>query len=324
MKVFLVKSDNGACYQYRIAPYLLIKSDIEFVITGEMKEPDIYDPSIAAILIQRPVHEQLPEFILDLKKNGKKVIVEIDDDLLNVPHNNPSFYYYRKHSKNYMECLKSADYIHCSTPEIAAGFSSKAIVFPNGVDMGKYCDFSPLPFSCIWQGSPTHKDSLDLIKEPIKELLNKGVKVILQSNLEWLKSLFKPHPNLYLRGWVDVSESYKIPQQASVNLTPLPQGKFNSAKSELKVIEAAAWGIPSVSSPVAPYLRFNRLSGGNVIVNKERPKEWVKEILRLLEDKELWDDKSRLSKECVEKNYNLETINKNRLEWWTKILITKN
>lgn len=322
MKVLLVKSDSGACYEYRIAPYKHINSEIEFAITGEMKEPDIYDSEIKAVLIQRPVHEQLPEFICDLKKNGKKVVIEIDDDLLNVPAANPAFNYYRNNTKTYLECLKLSDYIHTSTPEIAAGFPGKSIVFHNAIELSKYTyKKTERTNSIMWQGSPTHKESLDLIKEPIRELLNKGVKVILQSNLDWLKSMFRPHPNLSLRGWVDVSESYKIPLSADINLTPLPQGKFNSAKSELKVLESAAWGIPSISSDISPYRRFHNVSGGaNILIKKERTKEWVNAVMSLLSDDKLYSEKSRLSKEAVEKFYSLEKINEQRKIWWEKIL----
>ncbi len=322
-KVLIHPRDKNACGMVRIyEPYQNLKVEgVEFVISDVIDTTFANDESIKAVLIQRADHEICPSYIRQMQKCGKIVVVETDDDISNIPPSNGYYSYYKSVANIYNECLKLADYVHTSTPELAR--SHKSVVFLNAANLKKYDQSKPEETKAIlFQGSPSHADSLELVKPAISELLSMGHKVIMVSNLEWLKTIFKtPHPNLELRGWVETSEAHKIPLMGYINLTPLPKNKFNEAKSELKVLDAAVYGIPSVSSDIAPFRRFHEKSGGgNIIVKKERPRYWTEAILSLLENEELYKEKSRLSKQAVLEHYDLEIINKQRADWWKKIL----
>jgi len=173
-----------------------------------------------------------------------------------------------------------------------------------------------------WQGSPTHVDSLMLIYHVINAIIKRtNVTVILASDASWLKSIgFKESKNLKIIGWMSLNKVLLFSAVSDVCLTPLPNNAFNQRKSELKVLESAAWGIPSVSSPVAPYLRFNKISGGGNIIVKEKYSSWMKAILTLLEDEVLYKEKSTLSLQSVKDHYDLTKINKQRADWWQSIL----
>lgn len=294
---------------------------IEFILSNNFDNAWLSgegDEMVDAVLIQRPVDLLVLDFIKEWKSEKRGIIaIETDDDLENLPYSNPAYEILKgKPLGIYTECLQLADYVHCSTPELVK--SEKYIVFANGINLDKYNE--PLlrnERSVGWAGSPTHLDSLLLIKPVINELLISGVNVVLCSNREWLEYLFAPHSHLTIMGWADLDKAYLLPSIADVNLTPLPNNKFTRGKSELKVIEAAAWGIPSVSSSVSPYTRFNKLSGGgNVIVKKERPKEWLKEIYKLLEDEGRYKECSEKSLACVKDMYDLHLINQSRQKWW--------
>lgn len=321
MKVLIVPSDRETCGTYRTFVYEKIKSDdIEFVISMVLTEKDITDPTIDAILIQRPIHPELPEFIKDCKKEGKLIVIETDDDISVIPANNPWFHQYKKGIKIHEECVRLADYVHVATPEFKK--NDKSFVFYNALDLTKYGKRERTG-EVHWHGSRSHRDSLELIRPTIRELLEQGIKVVLMSNLEWLKDIFKDidNENLVFKGWVNIEDYYLEVKRADIFLTPLPKNKFNENKSELKCVESAAWGIPSVSSNIAPYKRFHELSGGgNILIKKERPKEWTKAIMEPLTNETLYNECSQKSLEAVKKYYNLEIVNQNRAAWWQRVL----
>ncbi len=74
--------------------------------------------------------------------------------------------------------------------------------------------------------------------------------------------------------------------------------------------------IPSV----APYIRFHEKSnGGNILVKKERTKNWLDAIYSLLDNQFLYDNLSSRSYMAVNETYNLEVVNKFRAQWWNNI-----
>lgn len=278
---------------------------------------------VDAVMMQRPSDPMFVRFCKDYQGHGGKVIVEVDDDLLNLHINNPAKGYYTKErADTHKELLRICDYIHCSTPELKESLRQeiKTFVFHNAIDLTNYTIPYRKECDIMWSGSETHKDSLDLIKPVIYQLLDMGKKVILMSKKAWLESMFRPHRNLTMLDFVPFMEYYKIPSMAKVFLTPLPHNRFNASKSELKVLEAAAWGVPSVSSDTAPYRRFNKASKGANVIVKEKFCEWMKAILSLLEDKDLYEEKSLLSLSAVKNIYNLELVNQERAKWWKQIL----
>ncbi len=328
--VLCIPSDtNGAVGSVRIRePYSNIEcEDIKFIISNSLGDAWLSEDDndlVDAVILQRPETKIMAQFAKDFRAEGKLVIVESDDDISCLPPSNPLFQLHRTEEhkdrlKYFNECVQHAHYVHVSTPELKYG--NKSVVFLNAINLKKYQHGLPKQSTVEWHGSPTHKDSLDLIKPVIEELNNNGIRVKLMSNKKWLESMFKPHANLELSDFIQEEVYHVMPSQAKIFLTPLPDNKFNRAKSELKCIQAGAWSIPCISSDVAPYRRFNEKSNGaNIIVKKEKPKYWVNAIYDLLGDDYLYSQLSMKSKAAVENIYNLETVNKQRAEWWRNLL----
>src|SRR5439155_25113703 len=88
--------------------------------------------------------------------------------------------------------------------------------------------------------------------------------------LRWVPPLpFAQHPTIY--------------SLFDVNLAPLETTPFNVCKSDLRLIEGGAHGVPYVASKIAPYLEFSRQSddiGGHLAAT---PTEWVRGIADLLD-----------------------------------------
>ncbi len=327
--VLCIPSDtNGAVGSYRIRePYSnIVCDDIRFIISNSLGDAWLSEDDndlVDAVILQRPETKIMAQFAKDFRAEGKIVVVESDDDISCVPSSSPVFRLYKEEEhrnrvKYFNECVQSAHYVHVSTPQLKYG--NKSVVFYNAINLKKYQQGLPKQQTIEWHGSPTHLDSLELIKPVIAELTHNGIKVRLISSIKWLESLFDPHPNLELRDYVQEEIYYIMPSQAKIFLAPLPNNKFNRAKSELKCIQAGAWKVPSISSPVSPFLRFNDLSnGGNVIVKKERPRYWLNAIYDLLGDDYLYKTHSELSYNAVVNHYSLEGVNKKRIAWWRNV-----
>ncbi len=319
-----MNSDFSGCGGYRITEvYNNIQSDIKFVISHQTK--DVYQDGklVHAVLIQRPADKILTQFCIDAKKEGIKVVVEMDDDLHNIHSSNPAkgFYTQDKINDN-MNILRLCDFIHCSTDYLKHSLKhpKKTTVFENALNLKKYNHSYDKRYDVMWTGSETHADSLMLIKGVIKQLLEQGVKVGLMSGKKFLESIFDPHPNLDILDLIPFNSYYHIPALTKVFLTPLPDNHFNRSKSCLKIIEAAAWGVPCISSDTEPYRKFhNKSDGGNILVS-DKFSDWMKVISSLLDNQYLWQEKSEKSFAAVKNIYNLELVNKKRADWWSSIL----
>ena len=119
---------------------------------------------VDAVLMQRPYlgdHIKMAEMI---KKNGKPLIIDFDDDLTCVPLDNPNFMTYQGIEKNVADLVAMADKVIVSTEELKnrfmVGKTNKFWVIPNALDD----IFLPLrlkhgsktsPTLC-WRGSETH------------------------------------------------------------------------------------------------------------------------------------------------------------------------
>jgi hypothetical protein len=77
-----------------------------------------------------------------------------------------------------------------------------------------------------------------------------------------------------------------------IALAPLTKSKFNRYKSELKILEAAAYKIPIVCSNVEPYTNHRSNLGAFFVTNND----WTTPLTKLIE--------SGKSKEIGEINYN--------------------
>ncbi len=321
--VVVMHGAKNASYQYRIKePYENLRCGINFVICDQLGNSGFKtSDEIEAVLLQRPAHESLLNFMKSFNAQGKISVIDTDDDINHIAHSNPVTKQYSAEAfKIYNQCLKEATYVHVTTTELKK--SNKYIVFPNAIDLSKYVNpLQKIKRSVFWAGSDSHLDSLLLIKPVIKELLNNSVNVIMMSTKHgWLESLFDPHPNLTLFSTVPFEEYLFYPSMAEVVLAPLPNNRFNNAKSELRLLESGAWKIPCVASDVSPYRRFAELSGGTVLVKKERTKNWLNAIYSLLDNEQYRNDCGEKSYLCVKNHYELHLINKMREKWWRDVL----
>lgn len=324
---------------YRLEePYKNISCEgVEFIFaTGEVKLYDSFEYD--GLLIHQPTIDIHENFVKEYRKQGKLFVVDVDDDLTILPFSNPVFQNMREEdrAKFYKNALQLCDYIHVSTPELKESLCQvkKTEVFSNAIDLKKYdTDIQdvrnvfrntykiPAEDKIVaWFGSHTHHADLELIFPVINELFRrKNITVVLCSSIKWLRQIgFRSEhfPKLVALDYLPFDMYCNTIGIADVSLAPLVKNKFNACKSEIKVMEAAVHGVPSVVSAVAPYQRFAGASNRErvFLVQKGRIALWMNAIDSALGY--LGGAAGENARQAVESNYNLEMINKERALWW--------
>lgn len=343
-RIVYLPADFAGCGQFRmIQPVNDLKKidveDLKFDLIHEKVPNDTNFGTLLstleeydAVVFQRVASQKILGILKEVKKRGKKVYMDIDDALFHVSKTNPARKVWTPGStawETLKEALPLCDKIFFSTPQLSDVYGiSNFEVFYNGLDLlnpiystenSRYNDIPRDKKVVGWAGSSSHIDSLKEIKKTIKKLISQRDDVIfaLCSNPEFLDFFDIPkEKKLYVQHkpfekWPPIMSIF------DVSLTPIVPGIFNSCKSELKVLEAGIWGVPSVCTLEAPYVRFNKNSdGGNSLVYQNDTNEWVKKINILLDNKNKYKEMSEKTKNTVESMYNLREINKKRIDFF--------
>lgn len=248
-----------------------------------------------AVLVQRPTSIMLLDTIKALKRAGIRIIVEIDDDLAALSPRHPSWALLRMpgHSPTaFIEAAKIADRVVCSSAALLERYGGDhGVLVPNFLPphfygLEKSEDATP---HVGWPGSVgTHPDDLAVMGNALTRL-----KVPMK--------IVGPPPRTGRTGLgVDIEYTGSVPfeewipavSQIHTGVAPLEDTLFNTAKSSLKPLELAVAKVPFVCSPTREYLHL----GAGLFAGK--PKEWERQLRRLLID-------PVLRAEEVERNYEI-------------------
>ena len=215
--------------------------------------------------------------------------------------------------------LLLADYVTCTTEELADEIylhNENVQVLPNGVDLNysgwKEERVSEDKFVFGYLGGPCHTRDVALLR---------GVSMATGAHFRLFgyngTDIYKFYASILDGGNFSLfkgADIWNYPQfynYLDVSLVPLEDSKFNSMKSELKMIEAGAFGKAVIVSNVKPYT--NVISDKNCIA-VESKSEWIDAIKRLNGNKELARDLGEQLREDT-KRYSLDVINIDRFNF---------
>jgi hypothetical protein len=225
-----------------------------------------------AIYVQRDAltPEQTAAFISTASSRGIKIVLDLDDDLVTVGHGaahrqisqlNPEI-------SDGLEVLAgAAETVIVSTPELAkrlGPIAREIEVFENRLDPriwdtkigSHFARPSDDAIRAVYIGTTTHTADLALLEGVFADGFSfHGRKVLLDvigvtpDNKAWFQRL-QPTASEY----PDFIKYLRINSTRwDVALAPLVDDYFNAAKSDLKLLEYAALGLPTVASNVGPY-----------------------------------------------------------------------
>ena len=181
----------------------------------------------------------------------------------------------------------------------------------------------------LYQGGVTHLRDIKLITNNVILKGNKKIDAILiiagyvKGIKVWetiLKEFKKVFTEVQTVEGCKPNEYAKVYAQADICLVPLEDNDFNKHKSELKVLEAAAYGLPVIVSGVKPYTNICVHMNNAYIINPKRNVDWLKAINSMISNRELRYLLADQLKEDVDKKYNFKEIVELRKEIFKKII----
>jgi len=251
------------------------------------------DTSFDAIIFSRPHHDSL---MLSYKRLGIPVIVDMDDDFHAIPEDHPGYKWVGKGDELYLNklenCLYLADRVTVATSalqERLMRFNPNCTMIPNGwsadnfnwlVKRSLYKD----RFIFGWGGTVTHRKDFRQCINPIKAFLKKHTNAMISiiGDLEIYNYFVNVPEDQKL--FIPMIDYHLYPIGLSmwdVLLAPLEDTYFNQAKSDIKLIDAGAKGIPYIASDISIYKGWE---GCGLLVN---PEGWYEAMEKLIEQPEL-------------------------------------
>lgn len=301
-------ADSGGCGHYRMK--LPAEALARQGLATTKADKTLYvDEPYDVIIAQRSSGSRPSEVFKMVSESATLAVFEMDDDLFNIPEDNPSHEYYSRPAvlRQLEDNLAVANLVTVSTEYLGKRMSeytdAPVVVLPNCVDTVR---LSKRPesegvVSVGWAGSGTHKADLEAAAVPLRRAVNKaGVKFKLVG--ADYSQILRVTDTEYL-GWRDSVDEFYDLLDFDIGVAPLVDNEFNRSKSALKALEYGARGIPTIASDVEPYSKYIEHGVDGFLVQYDY--EWSKYIRLLASDAELraeMGDAARLKAETFDIN----------------------
>jgi glycosyltransferase involved in cell wall biosynthesis len=307
--ILWLHSDRGGCGAYRAyLPALSLAAagfDSHFLHHQKMllSNPDTELEGIDLVVFQRAVGPVPTRWMDICAARGIATVMEVDDDLFNVPRKNPAAWLWNK--KQAQQWLRDqfnrADHIIVSTAplktrvlqEMRWTTGAKITICPNHLHPEVWRDAVAGPrvenhgrTVIGWQGSLTHNTDFQVAAVALGRVVKDCPEAVLR--------LFGAVPSA-LQGHVPVERFQYVKGvpydqypatlaylNYDIGIAPITDSLFNRAKSNVKLLEYAALSIPAVASRVYPYT--NTVREGETGFLATTPDEWYAALIALVRD----------------------------------------
>jgi O-antigen biosynthesis protein len=211
------------------------------------------------------------ESLIDQTHGGARLAVDIDDAFHLMDESHPQFDEYRGRITTLTRLLDAAAMVWCSTDALRDSLdpshSKKATVVPNTIDprlwrryrKGLHSARSGGRLELLYMGTSTHAPDLEMILPSLERLASDHPEAfrltivgLVQTapDPSWIRRIPTPYRSEYphFARWLRDQAG-----EFDVGIAPLADSVFNRLKSDIKVLEYTALGLPSIASPVGPY-----------------------------------------------------------------------
>lgn len=276
-RVLGLRADKSGCGFYRIEqPLRQLRMSGTKVWIDDFPE-DVDSANI--IVCQRTHRKNVIEFVKNIQQarelygRNVKIVYELDDDLWNISDDNPASGYYRRKDvqDGITEMMGLIDAATVSTNHLASVIgeytSAPVFIIPNHVPnrLFNLLDLkgevrSKRGLTLLWSGSNTHEEDISVCVSSVTEYLigNQHSSLIFVGTD--YSHLFPDNVRrqiTYVGGRKTVGEYHSflasLAGDVDVVLAPLAVNEFNRSKSEIRLLEAGALGIPVIATEFGPY-----------------------------------------------------------------------
>lgn len=329
MRILAVTSKfSGVGYHRIMMPLVNMRKDY-CLITDTINEV-VFDNNYDIVIFNRFLTSTDAKLLVKMKlKYNFKLIVDNDDYWL-LP---PSHVLYQRYqdsniSEIITEYMRVADLCTCTHERLAEEiykYNPNVEILPNALPYGKeQFQDNKLDSDMVrlfWSGSGTHAPDMDILRNPMKKInfpvktviagYNLGEKHIWDRMIGVFTNGLKLNPTIY--DYSEVTKYMGAYSDSDISLIPLVDNKFNSMKSNLKVLETASKRNPAIVSNVHPYKDMP-------VCYVNNQKDWYYWIKLLT-----FDDAARIEYgqklfEYCDREFNFEAINNKRFAIYNKLI----
>lgn len=212
-----------------------------------------------AIMMQRPYTDDHVTVMEIAKECRKRIWVDYDDLLLDIPTDNPTYYQYMnaKTQANIVELIKGADILTVSTAHLGrllSKLNDNVRVIPNALDTF-ILNRDKLPQRhdrIVWRGSRTHERDVFTHAQSIIELSTdrkyKNWEWHFIGDTLWFLTDNMPHTQTLLTKPVETFEYHRhiMKLAPKAMMVPLHNSDFNRCKSNIAWLEATFCGAAAI------------------------------------------------------------------------------
>lgn len=288
------------------------------------------------LVFQRQLHDHALNFLHEQKAMGKKIVYEMDDDFWHLPVQNPAYQYYKAEGLSQVtRFIRAANLVTVSTEplkKVVETMHDRVAVLPNSVDPdladaiagSRRCEGSGTSgmVRIGWVGSQFHEGDLDCVTDALIQLARSGhVKLVFSG---WVPDRIRrevPAGRLETHPFVPTNNYYHALAELrlDIGLAPLHDNRFNEAKSNLKYLEYSMFKVPTVASPVFPYVTTITHGRDGIVVKKNRHQEWLKQLAKLVEDRTEREQIATNACATIRQKFDLKTNARRWLDVYTHL-----
>jgi glycosyltransferase involved in cell wall biosynthesis len=271
---------------------------------------------------------EVDEVVRLREKYGFKLVVDVDDYWnLDAWH----ILYGKYPTQKVIDHIKVADLVICSNNDLAVHvdeLNPNWVVIPNALPYGEdqFTDVKTESEKVrfVYAGSVTHEKDIAILKNPMKRVAGDSM---VKNNSTFIlcgysddKQVAEPwgrmindymcgfKVNGYIRGALPVDQYMNFYNEADACLVPLVDSKFNSMKSNLKVLEAATKNAPVICSNVKPYADCKH------IIRVNNQSDWFTNIKKVVKDATYRQEMGLANGEWCRENFDLVKVNQLRTQ----------
>ena len=274
------------------------------------KLPDLFSVREGVIVVQRAAisnPDAAQQLIQHCRQRDLRLVLEIDDDLLNLHLKTGTEVGYPSGSLNALELItQQADRIVVSSPllgETLRQYNSNIVCVPNALDEtvwlsgepGQFCQPpappTETPIRILYMGTRTHEHDLNTVKTAFHRLQEEyGPRLALDivggvpEHVESFGVRVKPEGiDPRNDAYIDFVRWIRRANHWHFGIIPLELTPFNRQKSYIKFLDYSALGLASICTDIEPYRAVVRHGENGLLVSND-PEAWYAAIKILIED----------------------------------------
>lgn len=340
MKILaLMNSPSGVEYHRIIKPLTRLHIDqgvevfkAQNIVQKGIPKLEQYD----LVVFNRYLYEQHTDIISYMGQHFIPYIIDIDD-FWKLPKHHPAYDFYRTHkvTKAIEEAIRYASGVTVSTEPLAAlvrQINPRVKILKNALDTtDEQWNWPNVPSDRIrvgWLAGVTHHNDASILGPAITEAMRQvdfdfiycgfSDTKLNRSMLYRLNNGDKEMKIMCMNG-MNPDNYGKMLSQLDIVVAPLEDTKYNNCKSDIKIQEAAAYGLPIICSNVLPYSEWQNKAG--VILVGNTTQAWADAIVNMVKmDSVQRETLGRVNRGYCEAKYDIEHTNKKRMEFYLECL----